>query len=155
MAYGNTLNRAQYCQAIHSRFEYKEELRVPTKIAIVDDSSAIRKVIRSFLESNTDWEVCGEAEDGDTAIDLAERLKPDLIVLDYSMPVKNGLDAARKIATVCPKSGMVLFTAHSSNQLTAEAKQVGIRAVLAKDGASSLHQLLSALRLIRSNTIAA
>ena len=122
---------------------------MPTTIAIVDDSPAIRKLIRAFIESHTDWLVCGEAEDGDAAIALAERLHPDLIVLDLSMPVKNGLDAARTIRSESPESRMVLFTAHANDQLTIEAKQVGISSVLAKDENASLEHLVSKLRQMR------
>jgi DNA-binding NarL/FixJ family response regulator len=128
---------------------------MPTTIAIVDDSPTIRKLIRTFIESHTDWLVCGEAEDGDAAIAMAERLHPDLIVLDLSMPVKNGLDAARTIRTESPKSRMVLFTAHANDQLTIEAKQVGISTVLAKDENASLEQLVSILRQMRRNPDAA
>lgn len=106
----------------------------------------IRSVVRSFIESHTDWEVCGEAEDGQAAIAMAERLNPDLIVLDLSMPVKNGLDAARDISKVCPKSTTVLFTGHASNQLAVEANRAGVAAVIAKDGNSSLEQLVMVLR---------
>ena len=122
---------------------------MPTTVAIVDDSATIRKITRSFIEAHTDWEVCGEAEDGEKAIDLAERINPDLIVLDLSMPVKNGLDAARTIAKVSPTSAVVLFTAHASNELKMEAARVGIRAVIPKDGNASLEQLVSALRQFR------
>lgn len=119
-----------------------------TQIAIVDDSPTIRKVIRSYIEAHTDWNVCGEAADGQAAISLAERLSPDLIVLDLSMPVKNGLEAARAISNSCPNSAMVLFTAHASNQLAIESKGVGVRAVIAKDGNSSLEQLVTVLRIL-------
>lgn len=119
---------------------------MPTTIAIVDDNPSIRKIIRSFIESHTDWEVCGEAGDGETAIAVAERLNPNLMVLDFSMPVKNGLDAARTIAKVCPSSVMVFFTAHANNQLLIEAGLVGIKAVIAKDGNASLEQLVTVLR---------
>ena len=128
---------------------------MPTTIAIVDDSPAIRKLIRAFIESHTDWLVCGEAEDGNAAIALAERLHPNLIVLDLSMPVKNGLDAARTIRSESPESRMVLFTAHANDQLTIEAKQVGISTVLAKDEKASLEQLVSILRQMRHNPDAA
>ena len=120
---------------------------MPTNIAIVDDSSAIRKIIRAFIESHTDWKVCGEAGDGQTAIALVERLKPDLVVLDLSMPVKNGLDVARNISKVSPQTALVLFTAHANNQLAAESKRVGIGAVIAKDGNASLEQLVTVLRV--------
>lgn len=128
---------------------------MPIKIAIADDSLTIRCVVRSFIESHTDWEVCGEAEDGKAAIAIAERLKPDLIVLDLSMPVKNGLDAARTISKVCPKSAMVLFTAHANDELAVEAKGAGIAAVIAKDGNASLEQLVTVLREVSKSLRAA
>ena len=121
---------------------------MPIRIAIVDDSPSIRKVVRAFIESHTDWEVCGEAADGEAAVALAASLKPDLFVLDLSMPAKNGLEAARDIAVICPKSGMVLFTAHANNQLAVEAERVGIQAVISKDGNSSLEQLVTVLRVV-------
>ena len=128
---------------------------MPTNIAIVDDSSSIRKVIRAFIESHTDWKVCGEAADGEAAIALCERLRPNLVVLDLSMPVKNGLDAARVISQVSPNSVMVLFTAHASNQLAVESKRVGIRAVIEKDGDSSLDELVRVLRVVSKSRLAA
>lgn len=128
---------------------------MPIKIAIVDDSPVIRSVVRSYIESHTDWEICGEAEDGKAAIAIAESLNPDLIVLDLSMPVKNGLEAARVISKVCPTSAMVLFTAHASDQLAIEAKQAGVAAVIAKDGNASLEQLVTVLREISESRRAA
>ena len=125
---------------------------MPVKIAIVDDNLLIRTVVRSFIESHTDWEVCGEAADGEAAVALAECLKPDLFVLDLSMPAKDGLEAARDIAVICPKSGMVLFTAHASKQLEIEAERAGIGAVLAKDGNASLVQLVAVLRELNRRT---
>lgn len=80
------------------------------KIAIVDDSPSICQILRTFFESKTDWQVCGEAENGAAAIQLVQRLRPDLLVLDLSMPVMNGLDAARRIAAISPSTRIVLFT---------------------------------------------
>ena len=90
--------------------------------------------------------MCGEAKDGIGAVILSARLTPELLVLDLSMPVMNGLDAARKIAMVSPRTEIVLFTAHVSEQLVREATSVGIRAVLQKDGLASLEHLLAILR---------
>lgn len=86
------------------------------KIAIADDSPAIRSAIRSFIESNTEWQVCGEARDGQAALFVVQRHKPDFLVLDLSMPVMNGLEAARKIAVISPKTRIVLFTGHARDQ---------------------------------------
>ena len=118
---------------------------MPTKIAIADDSPIIRHFLRLFIQSSTDWQVCGEAEDGEAAVALVERSHPDLLILDFSMPVMNGFDAARKILPISPRIGIVLFTAHASEQLITEAKGIGITAVIPKDGAS-MDDLVAALR---------
>lgn len=119
---------------------------MPITIAIADDSSAIRSALRLFIESNTDWDVCGEAADGQAAVSLVQRLKPDLLILDFSMPVVNGLEAARRIASVSPKTKIVLFTAHGCEQVNEQAESVGIRAVVPKDGNSTLERLITTLR---------
>jgi len=68
------------------------------QILIVDDSPFLRRSIRFSIEQNTDWQVCGEAENGKVAIEKTKELHPDLIILDLAMPVMNGLDAARHLA---------------------------------------------------------
>ena len=65
---------------------------VALRILIVDDSGVIRQALRSCIESNTGWEVCGEAENGKIAVHLAQQLKPDVVVLDLKMPTMNGLE---------------------------------------------------------------
>ncbi|MGC1650189.1 MAG: response regulator, partial [Candidatus Sulfotelmatobacter sp.] len=67
------------------------------RILIVDDSAIIRHSIRICIEHNTDWEVCGEAENGKVAIEKVRQLRPDVVTLDWQMPVMNGLEAAREI----------------------------------------------------------
>ena len=120
-------------------------MRIPTKIAIADDSPVIRRALRLFLQSSTDWQICGEAEDGAAAAALVEQLHPDLLILDFSMPVMNGLVAAWKILSISPRIGIVLFTAHASEPLLTEAKSIGIRAVVPKDEKTSVDALFSAL----------
>jgi DNA-binding NarL/FixJ family response regulator len=117
-----------------------------TKILIVDDSPVIRSLVRSFIESHTDWQVCGEAENGQAAVDLVRRLNPDLLVLDLSMPVMNGIDAAREIAAIAPQTKIVLFTIHGWEHLVTIAQAVGIRAVVSKDKEGALDRLLGRLR---------
>lgn len=73
------------------------------KILIVDDSPIIRRLLRFFIEHNTDWQVCGEAENGQIAVEKVAELKPHAVILDLSMPVMNGLDAAREITRIAPK----------------------------------------------------
>src|ERR1700692_4378898 len=79
-------------------------------ILIVDDNLPIRKSIRRFLESETDFEVCGEAVDGLDAIEKARELNPDLIILDLSMPRMNGAAAASVLKRTMPHVPIILFT---------------------------------------------
>jgi DNA-binding NarL/FixJ family response regulator len=118
------------------------------EILIVDDSAILRKSIRSCIEQNTDWHVCGEAENGQVAVEKVRGLHPDLVILDFAMPVMNGLDAAREITIIAPSTPLVLFTMHSSTQILREAKAAGITNVLSKSEGgpdnliASLHALL-------------
>jgi DNA-binding NarL/FixJ family response regulator len=79
------------------------------RILIADDSAASRRALRNLLEGN-DWEVCGEAEDGLAAVEKAAILKPDLVILDFSMPKLNGLQAGHTIHTADPHVPLLLFT---------------------------------------------
>jgi DNA-binding NarL/FixJ family response regulator len=119
---------------------------MPLSILIADDSAAIRQLIRRYLELHSDWYVCGEAADGVTAIESVRQLKPDAVVLDFSMPRMNGLDAAQEIASIAPNTRVVLFTSHDSRILRICAAAVGIKAVIAKDGRASLDALQHALQ---------
>jgi DNA-binding NarL/FixJ family response regulator len=118
------------------------------EILIVDDSAVLRKSIRSCIEQNADWHVCGEAENGQVAVEKVRGLHPDLVILDFAMPVMNGLDAAREITTIAPSTPLVLFTMHASIQILREAKAAGITHVLSKSEGgpdnliASLHALL-------------
>jgi DNA-binding NarL/FixJ family response regulator len=116
-------------------------------ILIVDDSSLVRRCLRTFLETHTEWNVCGEAENGRDAIDQAQRLHPDLILLDSSMPVMNGFQAAHELHKLMPEVPLLMFTTFGSSHLEREAKASGIAAVRSKSEAlhalvSSIHDLL-------------
>lgn len=119
------------------------------QILIVDDSSLLRNSIRSCIEENSPWLVCGEAENGKVAVEKVLELHPDLVLLDLSMPIMNGLDAARRIALVAPRTVMVMFTLHSSPQLMNSAKSAGIKGVLSKSE-NSLDNLIDSLNIYLS-----
>ena len=112
-----------------------------TRILIVDDSSAIREAVRSCLERTPQLEICGEAENGRSAIDVARRTRPDVVVLDVSMPVMNGLDAARELAALRPRPAIVLFTGHECDELSTDVEDLGIRTVISKSDHHALEQL--------------
>ncbi len=113
------------------------------EILIVDDSQAIRRMLRFFIEHNTDWEVCGEAENGQIAVEKVTELKPNVVILDFSMPVMNGLEAAHEIARIAPKVQMIMFTMHVSDQLRRDAQAVGIRDVISKSDTIGGHLIPS------------
>lgn len=116
------------------------------QILIVDDNSLLRGSVRSCIEENSNWAVCGEAENGKVAVEKVMQLHPDLVLLDLSMPVMNGLDAARRIATVAPRTVMVMFTVHNSPQLLRTAKSAGIKGVVCKSE-GGLDHLIDSLRV--------
>jgi DNA-binding NarL/FixJ family response regulator len=102
------------------------------RILIADGYPAIRKCVRSTLEEHSRFEVCGEVEDGAEAIEEALRLKPDVIVLDVSMPVLDGFEAARKIKASLPETAIVILSSSTDQRFIDEAKKVGARAYVAK-----------------------
>jgi DNA-binding NarL/FixJ family response regulator len=104
-----------------------------TRILIAEDNAQVRRALRVCLEMNPSWEVCGEAADGYDAVGLAQRLKSDIVLLDYAMPEMNGLEAARLISSSVPTCVLILFTMFSSYQLIALAHQAGVREVISKD----------------------
>ena len=113
------------------------------KILIVDDSALIRHSVRACIERNTQWEVCGEAENGRVAIEKVRQLHPDVVILDWQMPVMNGIDAAREITRIDPSATMLMITLHDCGELTLEADAVGIKEVLSKTDGVADHLIAS------------
>jgi DNA-binding NarL/FixJ family response regulator len=101
-------------------------------ILVVDDNDAVRTFTRLLLETQTDLQVCGEAVDGVDAIKKTRELKPDLIVLDLSMPRMNGVEAASVIKNMMPQVLIVLFTLYKETLGNAVVSAVGIDAVVSK-----------------------
>ena len=114
-------------------------------ILIVDDSPAIRTSLRQCIEQNTEWSVCAEAENGLAALALVKQHRPDVVILDLSMPVMGGLETAQHISSMAPRTALVLFTLYKSRQLLKDAARVGISAVISKaDGI--VDELLRSIR---------
>jgi DNA-binding NarL/FixJ family response regulator len=105
------------------------------RILLADDHELIRKGLRAIIEGNKDWLVCGEAENGQEAIERTLELQPDLIILDVTMPVLNGLQAARQIRELAPATKILMLSMHDSPQLANEAVRVGADGYLTKTGA--------------------
>ena len=91
--------------------------------------------------------MCGEAGNGKVAIELVQELHPDVVLLDLSMPVMNGFDAAKQIKIIAPQTYILLFTLHDSPQLVEDARKVGITCVLSKSGGSG-SAVVSAIRSV-------
>jgi two-component system response regulator NreC len=117
------------------------------KILLVDDTPAIRRALRFCIETRTDWKICGEAENGRMAVEMVQSLRPDVVVLDLSMPVMNGLEAARQIAALSPDTQMLMFTLHAHPELVREATNVGIKKVISKAEGIEPH-VLEAVRSV-------
>jgi CheY-like chemotaxis protein len=106
------------------------------KILIADDHEMLRRGIRNALEDRQDWQICGEAVDGQEAVNKVNTLRPDLVILDINMPVLNGLAAVRQILRNRPQTKIVIFTVHDSEQTIKEIQAAGAHAYVSKNDAS-------------------
>jgi DNA-binding NarL/FixJ family response regulator len=113
------------------------------RILLADDHMMVRQGIRAVLEREG-FEVVGEATDGREAVKLAEKLKPDVAVLDVAMPLLNGIDAAREIRRVSPRTKTTLLTVHEENQYVVEALRAGVTGYVVKTKAAD--DLVKAIR---------
>jgi DNA-binding NarL/FixJ family response regulator len=112
---------------------------MPKRILLVDDNPIVRRQLRFYLETATGFEVSGEAINGRDAIEKAQELSPDLIILDFTMPVMNGLEAAKTLRAMMPEVRLILFTVHRSANLDSNASVAGINAVISKvEGVTAL-----------------
>ena len=111
---------------------------MPTKsVLLVDDNAVVRSFLRQLFESQPDFEISGEAENGRDAVEKAEKLKPDLIILDLIMPVMTGLNAAPLLKQLLPDTLIILFTQQEGSEVERLAQAAGIDAVVSKSQAAS------------------
>ncbi len=112
---------------------------MPIRILIADDNEILRdRLAELILEDHDGWEVCAAVENGQDAVEKAEELKPDLLVLDLAMPVMNGLEAARRIGRITPSVPILIYTLHNSSWVELEAKKAGARKVVFKPDVDAL-----------------
>jgi len=117
------------------------------RILIADDHEVVRRGVRTLLESQPGWVVSGEAATGREATEKVTQLKPDVVILDISMPDLNGLEATRHIVRNSPKTKVLLLTIHESERVMAEMLEAGaLGYVLKSDAAESLVAAVRALR---------
>src|SRR5205814_3108456 len=117
------------------------------RILVADDHEVVRKGLISLLQAQPDWQVCGEAADGREAVDKAQQLKPDVVILDIGMPSLNGLEATRQILKINPQARVLILTLHDSDQVVREVLNAGARGFLLKsDAARDLVAAVEALR---------
>ena len=120
-----------------------------TRILIADDRESMRTAIRALIKLRPDWEICGEANDGREVVAKAAELQPDVVVLDFKMPVANGIKAGSEISRSMPTIPIVMYTLYVTPEIEVAAKLVGIRQVIGKeDGGKCL------LRAIETEVLA-
>ena len=119
------------------------------RVPLVDDNALVRSMVRQLFESEPDFEISGEAENGRDAAAMAETLKPDLIILDLAMPVMTGIEAAPLLRKVVPDARLILFTVSEGREVERLARAAGIHAVVSKSQVAS-KLILQAQALLKS-----
>jgi len=116
------------------------------RILIADDHEIVRKGVRDVIEAHPGWEVCGEAADGQAALDIALRERPDVAVLDVALPLLNGVALTRRLKQECPATNVLLFTMHDDDETVSGGLAAGARGyVLKTDSERYLEAAISAL----------
>ena len=116
------------------------------RILVVDDHEVVRRGIRALLETRSEWEICGEAATGSETLEKVKKLRPDLVVLDISMPEGSGLEVMREIQKVHPQTEILILTMHDSGPMASDVLAAGARGlVLKSDGACDLVLAVEAL----------
>jgi two-component system response regulator DegU len=115
------------------------------RILIVDDYHHFRAHLRNLLESEEEWEICGEAQNGKEAVEKHSTVQPHVTVMDFNMPELNGLDASRAILRKCPDAPILLLTIFASRELASQAKKHGIKGFCSKVQIDCITEAVKAL----------
>jgi len=122
-----------------------------TRILIVDDHDVVRQGVCSLLSTHSDWEICGEASSGAEAISAVSALKPDVVILDITMPGMSGLDAAARIAELGTGARILIFTMHESRRMADDIREAGAQGYVQKSQAGR-DLIVAVERLLAGNT---
>lgn len=106
------------------------------RILLADDHDVVRQGLRTILRARPEWQICGEAANGKEAIDAAQRLQPDIIVLDITMPVMSGLEATEEMQKLHLDTHVLIFTMHDSRSLVRALKKAGAEGYVLKSHAA-------------------
>jgi DNA-binding NarL/FixJ family response regulator len=116
------------------------------QILIADDHEIVRRGVRGIIEAHPDWEVCCEAADGDSVLNLVRLHRPDIAILDVSLPGLNGIAVTRQLRQACPETEVLLFTMHDDNETVSGGLAAGARGyILKNDGDEQLVSAIAAL----------
>ena len=118
----------------------------PIRILLADDHTVVRKGLRLLLEMQAGFSVIADAADGREAVELAQKLTPDVVVMDVAMPILNGIEAARQITAKLPQTAVVFLSMHADEGYVLKALKAGARAYLLKDSAE--YDLINAIRAV-------
>jgi DNA-binding NarL/FixJ family response regulator len=116
------------------------------RILVVDDHEVVRRGLLALLGTQAGWEVIGEAASGPDAVRKVAQTKPDVVIMDITMPVMSGLDATRLIMETVPQTKVLIFTMHDSEQMMQTALEAGARGYVLKSNAAS--DLIAAIRAL-------
>ena len=120
-----------------------QDTQARVRILLADDHGVVREGLRKLLEGQPDWVVCGEAVDGRQAVSMCQEMKPDIAVLDISMPELNGVEASKQILKVSPTTEILVFTMHESELLVRNMLGAGVRGYLLKS--DPVHNIIEAV----------
>lgn len=109
---------------------------MPVNILIADDHEVVRQGLRTILKARPDWKICGEAENGRQAVEGVAALKPDIVILDVTMPTMSGLEAAEEIAKLGLNTRVLIFTMHDSGSLAKAVRKAGAKGCVLKSRAA-------------------
>jgi two-component system, NarL family, response regulator NreC len=118
---------------------------MPIRLLLADDHALVRQSLKTLLEEEG-FQVVGEASDGQSALEQARALEPDIVVMDIGMPTRNGLDAARAIRLSCPETKIIVVTQHEEEGFIAAAVEAGVKGYILKSQTAT--ELINAIRQV-------